>query len=106
MAGSSHAPIGEMPANKRDFVDTKLGLSADHCSAVGGRHNERESAQPPSRGMAGDLIIEGNDLYGHGGNIVACLKSEAPAGGLWQSRNCCFDVEAVRERKVLSGLQP
>src|SRR5262245_39255836 len=34
----------------------------------------------------GDLIVEGDDLYGDGVNIAARLEAEAPAGGILVSR--------------------
>jgi len=34
----------------------------------------------------GDLIIDGDDLYGDGVNIAACLEAEAQAGGIVISR--------------------
>src|SRR5215475_6784550 len=34
----------------------------------------------------GDLIVEGDDLYGDGVNIAARLEAEAPAGGILISR--------------------
>jgi len=35
----------------------------------------------------GDLIVDGDDLYGDGVNIAARLEGEAPAGGIVISRN-------------------
>jgi adenylate cyclase len=35
----------------------------------------------------GDLIVDGDDLYGDGVNIAARLEAEAPAGGIVISRN-------------------
>src|SRR5215467_13006218 len=35
----------------------------------------------------GDLIVDGDDLYGDGVNIAARLEGEAPAGGILISRN-------------------
>jgi adenylate cyclase len=35
----------------------------------------------------GDLIVDGDDLYGDGVNVAARLESEAPAGGILISRN-------------------
>ena len=35
----------------------------------------------------GDLIVEGDDLYGDGVNVAARLEAEAPAGGIVISRN-------------------
>ena len=35
----------------------------------------------------GDLIVEGDDLYGDGVNVAARLEGEAPAGGILISRN-------------------
>src|SRR4029450_13532697 len=34
----------------------------------------------------GDLIVEGDDLYGDGVNVAARLEGEAPAGGIVISR--------------------
>jgi adenylate cyclase len=34
----------------------------------------------------GDLIVDGDDLYGDGVNVVARLEAEAPAGGILISR--------------------
>jgi class 3 adenylate cyclase len=35
----------------------------------------------------GDLIVDGDDLYGDGVNVAARLEAEAPAGGIVISRN-------------------
>jgi adenylate cyclase len=35
----------------------------------------------------GDLIVDGDDLYGDGVNVAARLEGEAPAGGILVSRN-------------------
>src|SRR5215475_10198621 len=35
----------------------------------------------------GDLIVDGDDLYGDGVNVAARLEGEAPAGGILISRN-------------------
>ncbi len=35
----------------------------------------------------GDLIVDGDDLYGDGVNVAARLEAEAPAGGIFISRN-------------------
>src|SRR6185369_7448113 len=35
----------------------------------------------------GDLIVDGDDLYGDGVNVAARLEAEAPAGGILISRN-------------------
>ena len=35
----------------------------------------------------GDLIVEGDDLYGDGVNVAARLEAEAPTGGIVVSRN-------------------
>jgi TolB-like protein len=43
----------------------------------------------------GDMIVEGDDLYGDGVNIAARLETEAPAGGILVSRTV---HEAVRGR--------
>ena len=41
----------------------------------------------------GDLIVEGDDLYGDGVNVAARLEAEAPAGGIVISRNVHDAVE-------------
>jgi adenylate cyclase len=41
----------------------------------------------------GDLIVEGDDLYGDGVNIAARLEAEAPPGGIIVSRAVCDAVE-------------
>jgi len=50
--------------------------------------------QPPDMALVfrmglhlGDLIVEGEDLYGDGVNVAARLEAEAPAGGILISRN-------------------
>jgi adenylate cyclase len=43
----------------------------------------------------GDLIVEGDDLYGDGVNVAARLEAEAPTGGIVVSRNV---HEAVADR--------
>jgi len=35
----------------------------------------------------GDLIVDGDDLYGDGVNVAARLEAEAPAGGIVISGN-------------------
>src|ERR1700738_1144957 len=35
----------------------------------------------------GDLIVDGDDLYGDGVNVAARLEAQAPAGGILISRN-------------------
>src|SRR5262249_17775789 len=45
----------------------------------------------------GDLIVEGDDLYGDGVNVAARLEAEAPAGGILISGNV-HDTVAGRLR--------
>src|SRR6267378_1114300 len=54
----------------------------------------------------GDLIVDGDDLYGDGVNVAARLEGEAPAGGILISRNV-RDAVAGRVKATfddLSGL--
>ncbi len=41
----------------------------------------------------GDLIVDGDDLYGDGVNVAARLEAEAPAGGIVVSRTVHEAVE-------------
>src|SRR5215510_9929111 len=50
--------------------------------------------EPPDNALAfrigvhlGDLIVDGDDLYGDGVNVAARLEGEAPAGGILISGN-------------------
>src|SRR5215813_11343761 len=51
----------------------------------------------------GDLIVEGDDLYGDGVNIAARLEAEAPAGGILISRNI-RDAVAGRVKATFEDL--
>src|SRR5262249_42571102 len=51
----------------------------------------------------GDVIIEGDDLYGDGVNIAARLEAEAPPGGIIVSRAVREAVEG-RVKAKLHGL--
>ena len=51
----------------------------------------------------GDLIVEGDDLYGDGVNVAARLESEAPAGGILISRNV-RDAVAGRVKAAFEDL--
>ena len=66
----------------------------------------------------GDLIVDGDDLYGDGVNVAARLEAEAPAGGIVISRTvheavagrvkATFDdlgEPAEEHRTARSGLQ-
>jgi adenylate cyclase len=55
---------------------------------------EANSGQSPDTALVfrmglhlGDLIVDGDDLYGDGVNVAARLEGEAPAGGILISRN-------------------
>ena len=55
--------------------------------------NEADSERPETERIIfriglhlGDMIVEGDDLYGDGVNIAARLETEAPAGGILVSR--------------------
>ena len=55
--------------------------------------NEADSERPETERIIfrtglhlGDMIVEGDDLYGDGVNIAARLEAEAPAGGILVSR--------------------
>jgi len=51
----------------------------------------------------GDLIVEGDDLYGDGVNVAARLEAEAPAGGILISRNV-HDAVAGRLKATFDDL--
>ena len=51
----------------------------------------------------GDLIVDGDDLYGEGVNIAARLEAEAPAGGILISRTVHEAVEG-RLQAMFDGL--
>ncbi len=51
----------------------------------------------------GDLIVEGDDLYGDGVNVAARLEGEAPAGGILVSRNV-RDAVAGRVKATFEDL--
>ena len=48
----------------------------------------------------GDLIVDGDDLYGDGVNVAARLEAEAPAGGIVISRNVHDAVDGPSEGDV------
>src|SRR5262245_46367481 len=51
----------------------------------------------------GDLIVDGDDLYGDGVNVAARLEGEAPAGGILISRNI-RDAVAGRVKAMFEDL--
>jgi adenylate cyclase len=51
----------------------------------------------------GDIIVDGDDLYGDGVNIAARLEAEAPAGGIVISRNV-HDAVAGRVKATFDDL--
>ena len=51
----------------------------------------------------GDLIVDGDDLYGDGVNVAARLEGEAPAGGILISRNV-HDAAAGRVKATFDDL--
>jgi TolB-like protein/class 3 adenylate cyclase/tetratricopeptide (TPR) repeat protein len=51
----------------------------------------------------GDLIVDGDDLYGDGVNVAARLEAEAPVGGIVISRNV-HDAAAGRLKATFSDL--
>ena len=51
----------------------------------------------------GDLIVDGDDLYGDGMNVAARLETEAPAGGVVISRNV-HDAAAGRLKATFEDL--
>ena len=53
----------------------------------------------------GDLIVEGDDLYGDGVNVAARLEAEAPAGGIVISRTVHESV-AGRLKVIFDDLGP
>ncbi len=48
----------------------------------------------------GDLIVDGDDLYGDGVNVAARLEAEAPAGGIVVSRAIREAVEGRLKAKL------
>ena len=48
----------------------------------------------------GDLIVEGDDLYGDGVNVAARLEAEAPPGGIVVSRAIREAVEGRLKAKL------
>jgi len=51
----------------------------------------------------GDMIVEGDDLYGDGVNIAARLETQAPAGGILVSRTV-FEAVAGRLKATFADL--
>ena len=51
----------------------------------------------------GDLIVDGDDLYGDGVNVAARLEGEAPTGGILISRNV-HDAVAGRVKATFEDL--
>src|SRR5262249_27327013 len=51
----------------------------------------------------GDLIVDGDDLYGDGVNVAARLEGEAPSGGILISRNV-GDAVAGRVKATFEDL--
>src|SRR4029453_6838554 len=51
----------------------------------------------------GDLIVDGDDLYGDGVNVAARLEGEAPPGGILISRNV-RDAVAGRVKATFEDL--
>ena len=51
----------------------------------------------------GDLIVDGDDLYGDGVNVAARLEAEAAAGGIVISRNV-HDAVAGRLKATFDDL--
>lgn len=51
----------------------------------------------------GDLIVDGDDLYGDGVNVAARLEAEAPAGGIVISRNV-HDAVSRRTKATFDDL--
>src|SRR3954452_10981759 len=49
----------------------------------------------------GDLIVDGDDLYGDGVNVAARLEAEAPPGGIIVSRAIREAVEGKLEAQLL-----
>ena len=55
----------------------------------------------------GDLIVEGDDLYGDGVNVAARLEAEAPPGGIVVSRAVPRPSRAgSRQNSMISATWP
>src|SRR5262245_58333759 len=66
-----------------------LSASIEVQQAIADTNNVRSEAERIVFRMGlhvGDLIVDGDDLYGDGVNIAARLEAEAPAGGIVISR--------------------
>ncbi len=75
-------------AEFRSAVDA-LGAAIEFQQAMADANRDRpaDSAITFRLGLhLGDLIVDGDDLYGDGVNIAARLEAEAPAGGIVVSR--------------------
>src|SRR5260370_17827092 len=48
----------------------------------------------------GDLIVDGDDLYGDGVNVAARLEAEAPTGGILISANVAAEVPGGGEAQL------
>src|SRR5215208_7513958 len=63
-------------------------IEFQQCVAEANRHQPEDTAIVFRIGLhLGDLIVDGDDLYGDGVNVAARLEAEAPAGGILISRN-------------------
>src|SRR5215211_1368109 len=65
-----------------------------------GRHPEAERIVVRIGLHLGDLIVDGDDLYGDGVNVAARLEAEAPAGGIVVSRAVREAVEGRLKAKL------
>jgi TolB-like protein len=91
-----------------EFASAVDALSAaiEFQQAVADVNRERAEAEQVIFRLGlhlGDLIVDGDDLYGDGVNVAARLESEAPAGGILISRNV-RDAVAGRVKATFEDL--
>ena len=104
------------------LVDFPSVVDAVACAVeVQSAMAQRNASEPDRRRMEfrvginlGDIIVEGDDIYGDGVNIAARLESLAPPGGICVARNVYEQVankldlpfEDLGERQVKNIAQP
>jgi adenylate cyclase len=83
-------------------VDALSAAIAFQQAVAEANHNQPEETRIVFRiGLhLGDLIVEGDDLYGDGVNVAARLEAEAPTGGIVVSRAIREAVEGRLKAKL------